>query len=67
MSLYDIENGGKSIFLCLKEIVQNGSGNILDFKMNMCYQCSLKENKCQKSLCFLEMSHELVCIEMSSP
>ena len=44
MSLYQIEYGGKSLFLGLKEIVQNGSGNILDFKTNICYQRSLKEN-----------------------
>ena len=56
MSLYKIDNAGKSIFLCLKEIVQNGRGNILDFKRNICYQCSLIENKCQKSLCFLEIT-----------
>ena len=55
MSLYHIEYGGKSIFLCLKESVQNCGGNILDFKMNICYLCSSKENKCQKSLCFLEI------------
>ena len=55
MILYQIENGGKSIFLCLKEIVQNGSANILDFKINICDECSWKKNKCPKSLCFLEI------------
>ena len=55
MSLYQRENDEKSRFLCLKEIVQNGSANSLDFKMNICYECSSKENKCQKSLCFLEI------------
>ena len=43
------------MFLCLKEIVKNGSGITLDFKMNISYQCSSKENKCQNSLCFLEI------------
>ena len=38
LSLYQIENGEKSVFLCLKEIVQNGSANILDFKINICYE-----------------------------
>ena len=37
------------------DIVQNSSGNNLDFKMNICYQYSSKENKCQKYLCFFEI------------
>ena len=48
MFLYQIENGGKSILLCLKEIVQSGSANILDFKMNICYECSWEKKQMSK-------------------
>ena len=29
----------------MKELVGNGSGDILDFNMNIFYQCSAKENR----------------------
>ena len=32
----------KGMFICVKEIVGNRSGDILDFKMNICYQCYSK-------------------------
>ena len=54
--------GGKNIFLCLKKIVQNGNDTILDFKMNISYECSLKGNKCQKSLWFLEIRVMSLCV-----
>ena len=36
----------------VKESGANGSGNILDFKMNISYQCSSKEKSVEK-ICLL--------------
>ena len=68
MSLYQIGNRAderkeKGTFICLDEVGGNGRGDILDFKTNICYQCSSKESKCRKCLCFLE-SPTLVCIDV---
>ena len=35
------------LYVSLKEIVQNGNANILDFKMNIYYECSWKKTNVQ--------------------